>query len=142
MQTKEIMKEEVRLIHPERTLVEAAKKMQQFDIGALPVVDDGKVVGMITDRDILIRAVAEGGNPNETKTGDVMTKDVVTAYDDQDVNEAGKLMKENQIRRLVILNRNNEISGMLSLGDLATAALDRSEKGEVLEKVSEVEHKQ
>ena len=142
MQTKEIMKEEVRLIHPERTLVEAAKKMQQFDIGALPVVDDGKVVGMITDRDILIRAVAEGGNPNETKTGDVMTKDVVTAYDDQDVNEAGKLMKENQIRRLVILNRNNEISGMLSLGDLATAALDRSEKGEVLEKVSEAEHKQ
>ncbi len=142
MQTKEIMKEEVRLIHPERTLVEAAKKMQQFDIGALPVVDDGKVVGMITDRDILVRAVAEGGNPNETKTADVMTKDVVTAYDDQDVNEAGKLMKENQIRRLVILNRNNEISGMLSLGDLATAALDRSEKGEVLEKVSEAEHKQ
>jgi CBS domain-containing protein len=136
------MKEEVRLIHPERTLLEAAKKMQQFDIGALPVVDDGKVVGMITDRDILVRAVAEGGNPNETKTADVMTKDVVTAYDDQDVNEAGKLMKENQIRRLVILNRNNEISGMLSLGDLATAALDRSEKGEVLEKVSEAEHKQ
>ncbi|MBD3218318.1 MAG: CBS domain-containing protein [candidate division Zixibacteria bacterium] len=142
MQTKEIMKEEVRLIHPERTLLEAAKKMQQFDIGALPVVDDGKVVGMITDRDILVRAVAEGGNPNETKTADVMTKEVVTAYDDQDVNEAGKLMKENQIRRLVILNRNNEISGMLSLGDLATAALDRSEKGEVLEKVSEAEHKE
>ncbi|HDS00660.1 MAG TPA: CBS domain-containing protein [candidate division Zixibacteria bacterium] len=141
MKTKEIMKEDVKLIHPERNLREAARKMQQFDIGALPVVDDDKVVGMITDRDILVRAVAEGGDPDQTKIGDIMTKGVVTAYDDQDVKEAKKLMKENQIRRLVILNRDNQVRGVISLGDLATAALDREESGEVLEKVSEAEHK-
>ncbi|NIP42289.1 MAG: CBS domain-containing protein [candidate division Zixibacteria bacterium] len=141
MKTKEIMREDIKLIHPERTLTEAAKKMQQFDIGALPVVDEDKVVGMITDRDILVRAVAEGANPDQTKTGDVMTKEVVTVYDDQDVEEAKKLMKENQIRRLVILNRDNQVSGVISLGDLATAAFDREDSGEVLEKVSEAEHK-
>ena len=141
MKTKEIMREDVKLIHPERTLTEAAKKMQQFDIGALPVVDEDKVVGMITDRDILVRAVAEGANPDQTKAGDVMTKDVVTVYDDQEVDEARKLMIENQIRRLVILNRDNQVSGVISLGDLATAALEKEESGEVLEEVSKSGHK-
>jgi CBS domain-containing protein len=136
MQTREIMTQDVRLIHPDTSLKEAAGKMKQFDIGMLPVVDEDKVVGILTDRDIIVRAIAEGKDPDKTRAGDAMSTDVITAYDDQDATEISELMKKNQVRRLVVLNHDNKITGVFSLGDLATALADMEKKGEVLESVS------
>jgi CBS domain-containing protein len=136
MQTREIMTQDVKLIHRDTSLKEAAGKMKQFDIGMLPVVDEDKVVGILTDRDIIVRAIAEGKDPDKTRAGDAMSTDVITAYDDQDATEISELMKKNQVRRLVVLNHDNKITGVFSLGDLATALADMEKKGEVLESVS------
>ncbi|MBD3382083.1 MAG: CBS domain-containing protein [candidate division Zixibacteria bacterium] len=133
---KDIMAKDVKYIHPDDSLKDAAETMKTFEIGAMPVVRDGKVVGMITDRDILVRAIAEDNDPQSTNIKDAMTAEPITIYEDQGIDEAGRLMKENQVRRLVVLNRNEEISGMFSLGDLATAAIDERTSGDVLESIS------
>ena len=136
MQAKEIMARDVKLIHPNTSLKEAAEKMKQFDIGMLPVVEEDKVVGILTDRDIIIRAIAEDRDPEKTNAGEAMSKDVITAYDDQDAEEISQLMKKKQVRRLVLLNHDEKVTGVFSLGDLATALSDMEGKGEVLEEVS------
>jgi len=92
---------------------------------------------MLTDRDITVRATAAGSDPKKTLICDAMTRDITCCYEDQDVREAARLMGQEQIRRLPILNRANELVGIVSLGDLATGAGDRGQPGEVLKKVSE-----
>jgi CBS domain-containing protein len=92
---------------------------------------------MLTDRDITIRATAEGRDPTATKVQEVMTCEVVSAFEDQDVTEAAPLMEEHQIRRLVVLNRDKRLVGILALGDLAVHTRDERLAGEVVERVSE-----
>jgi CBS domain-containing protein len=92
---------------------------------------------MLTDRDITVRATAEGCDPKTTKVEDVLTPDVIYCFEDQDVQEAARLMKENQIRRLVVLNRDKRLVGIISLGDLAVETGDEQLTGETLERVSE-----
>src|SRR5262245_57192303 len=101
MQIKDIMTREVEVIHPDATLDEAAAKMDALNIGSLPVCDGDRVLGIITDRDITVRATAVGGDPTATKTRDVMTADVIYGFEDQDVTDAARLMREAQIRRLI-----------------------------------------
>jgi CBS domain-containing protein len=137
MQLKEIMTREVNVIPPEATLKKAAEKMKNLDVGPLPVCDGEWLVGMLTDRDIIIRAVAAGRDPSTTKVRDVMTPEVVYCFEDQNVEEAAQLMEENQIRRLPVLNRNKWLVGIVSLGDLAVDTGDRQLVGKVLEQVSE-----
>jgi CBS domain-containing protein len=137
MQLKEIMTRGVSTIPPEATLKEAAKKMENLDVGPLPVCDGERLVGMLTDRDITIRVVAAGRDPSTTKVHDVMTPEVVYCFEDQSVEEAAKLMEDKQIRRLPVLNRNEWLVGIVSLGDLAVDTGDRRLAGKVLEQVSE-----
>jgi CBS domain-containing protein len=95
-----------------------------------------RLVGMLTDRDLTLRAIAEGKDPKTTTVQEAMTADVAYCFEDQEVEEAGRIMKENQIRRLPVLNRDKLLVGIVSLGDLATRA-DEKRAGETLEKVSE-----
>jgi CBS domain-containing protein len=137
MLLKEIMAPDVEVVSPGDTLEEAARKMAELDVGPLPVCEGNRVVGLLTDRDITVRATAAGCDPKTTLICDVMTQDIICCYEDQEVREAARLMKEQQIRRLPVLNRANELVGIISLGDLATAAGDQGQPGEVLRKVSE-----
>ncbi len=124
-------------VRPTDSLHEAAQKMKNLDVGPLPVCDDNdRLVGMITDRDITVRAVAEACDPGKTVVKDVMTPEVVYCYDDQEVQEAARLMKEHQIRRLVVLDRDKRLVGIVSLGDLAVETGDEKLAGKTLEEVS------
>jgi len=136
MQIKQIMTTGVEVIRPDETLQEAARKMRSIDVGPLPVCDGDRVLGMITDRDIVLRATAEGLDPRTTPVEEAMTPAIVYCYQDQDIEEAAVLMKERQLRRLVVLDRDKKLVGILSLGDIA-ADSDEELGGEVLKRVSE-----
>src|SRR5437667_2492930 len=106
MFVKDVMTRGVECVCPDDTITAAAQKMKDLDVGALPVCgDNDRLVGMITDRDITVRAIAGCCNPEGTCVRDVMTPNIVYTFEDQDVTEAARLMKQNQIRRLVVLNR-------------------------------------
>jgi CBS domain-containing protein len=137
MQLKNIMTQHVEVISPEATLQEAAEKMQQFDIGPLPVCDGEQLVGMLTDRDIIVRAVAKGRDPKTTPVREAMTPNIAYGFEDQDVQEAARIMEECQIRRLPILDRAKRLVGIVSLGDLAVRTGEQQQVGEILEQVSE-----
>ena len=115
----EVMNPNVQIARPHETIHEAAKVMGQSDIGALPVAENDRLVGMITDRDIAIRAVAEN-KPPSTKVREVMTIDVKFCYDDETISQVALNMGDNQVRRLPVVNREMRLVGILALGDLAT----------------------
>jgi CBS domain-containing protein len=119
------------------TLMQAAAKMKSLNVGAIPVCENDRVIGMITDRDITVRAVAEGRDPRKTTVGDTMTRDVCFCYADDSLESAAKLMEEKQIRRLPVFDRAGRAIGIVSLGDLAVRNRDERLSGEVLERVSE-----
>jgi CBS domain-containing protein len=137
MQVHEIMTSHIEVIHPDATLKEAAEKMSQLDIGPLPVCDGQRLVGMLTDRDITIRATAKGCDPKTTRVREAMTPEVVYCFEDQDVKTAAQMMEMRQIRRVPVVNRNKELVGIVSLGDLAVETGNRALTGETLEHVSE-----
>jgi len=137
MQVREIMTHNVEVISPSDTLEHAARKMEELNIGPLPVCEGNRLMGLLTDRDITVRATAAGCDPKTTLVGDAMSLEVITCYEDQDVREASKLMKERQVRRLLVLNRANDLVGIVSLADLATEAPASGQPGEVLTKVSQ-----
>jgi CBS domain-containing protein len=131
------MTKEIEVVHPDDSLKEATQKMRVRDIGFLPVCDGDRLVGVVTDRDIILRSTADGTNPNASVGRDLMTSPVVYCFDDQDVEEAAKLMEEHQIRRVVVLSRDDKrLVGVVSLGDIATKGTKET-SAEVLEKVSE-----
>ena len=137
MQLKEIMTRDPLVLSPGTTLKEAAQRMRDLDSGVMPVGEKDRLVGMLTDRDITVRATAEGKDPNTTPVREVMTPDVVYGFEDDDVQEAAKTMEEHQIRRLIVLNRDKRLVGIISLGDLAVHTGDDELTGEVTEAVSE-----
>ena len=137
VQIKDIMTRNVEVVHPEATLREAAQKMAALDVGPLPVCSGDQLVGMLTDRDITVRATAEGRDPKTTKVHEVMTPEIVYAFEDEDVSEAAHIMAEQQVRRLVVLNQSKQLVGIISLGDLAVHTGDVRQAGETLEGVSE-----
>jgi CBS domain-containing protein len=137
MLLREIMTRDPGVVSPGETLEQAARIMEVLNVGPIPVCDGKRVVGMLTDRDITVRATAAGCDPKTTLVSDVMSQDVVSCYEDQDVQEAAGLMKEKQIRRLLVMNRADELVGIVSLGDLAVEAGDQGQPGDVLKKVSE-----
>jgi len=136
MQLKEIMTSDAKVLPPSASLQEAAKHMKELDVGLIPICEENRVVGMLTDRDITVRATAEGRDPKNTHVQDVMTKDVVSCFEDQDAAKAAQLMEDHQIRRLIVLNRENRLAGIVSLGDLATHRRTGKLAGETLERVS------
>ena len=137
IQVKDIMTRNVEVVHPEDTLREAAQKMAALDVGMLPVCNGDQLMGMLTDRDITVRATAEGRDPKTTRVHEVMTPEVVHVFEDDDVSEAARIMTEQQIRRLVVLNQSKQLAGIISLGDLAVHSGDTQQAGQTLEGVSE-----
>jgi CBS domain-containing protein len=137
MQLKDVMTPGVEVIAPDASIYEAAEKMSHCDIGPLPVCEGDRLIGMLTDRDITVRAVAAGRDPRTTHVRDVMTPDVVYGFDDEEVQDAARLMAQYQIRRLPVLNRSKQLVGMVALGDLAVHPGIQPVTAEVLEQVSE-----
>jgi CBS domain-containing protein len=136
MKLLEIMTKDVEIIHPEDNLQTAAKKMRDRDIGFLPVCEGDNVVGVLSDRDIILRSMTKGMDPKKTTVQALVSSPPIYCFEDQDVNEAVRLMHDNQIRRLIILNRDNrKLTGVVSLGDLAMN-IDGEVTGEVLHGVS------
>lgn len=135
MKVRDAMTTDVRLVRPEQTIREAAHLMAQLDIGALPVEQDDRLVGMITDRDIAVRAVGQGRGP-ETAISEVMSRDVKYCFDDQSIDEVTRNMADLRVRRLPVVNRDKRLVGILSLGDLAIDASAQDEAGEALGGIS------
>ena len=136
MKVSEAMTRNVEFIQPNDSMQTAAQKMRDRDIGFLPVLEGDELVGVVTDRDIAVRAIASGIHPTSILGRELATSPVVYCFEDQDVEEAAHLMRQHQIRRLVILHRNNnQLAGVLSLGDLAGIVKEKT-SGKVLESVS------
>jgi CBS domain-containing protein len=136
MQINRIMTEYVEVITLETSIQEAAEQMRSLDVGVLPVCDGDRLVGILTDRDLAVRAVADGRDPKSTPIEEIMTRQVVCCFEDQDIEEAERVMEKNQIRRLPVLDRDKRIVGIVSLGDLAVKN-DENRAGTTLERVSE-----
>ena len=136
MKIKDVMTTSVECVRPETTLQEAAAKMKSLNVGSLPVCEGDRPIGIITDRDIVVRAIAEGRDPRTARVPEVMTADVVSVSETADVKEAARLMKDRQIRRIVVVDPSKRVVGIVSLGDIAGDTHDDKMSGEVLEKVS------
>jgi CBS domain-containing protein len=117
------------------TVVEAARTMAQEDVGPVPVVEGGRVVGIATDRDIVVRVVAEGRDPNSTTIGEIASTDLVTVEPDTNLDEALRLMAQNQVRRLPVVE-GERLVGIVAQADVARAA-DEEKTGEVVQQISE-----
>ena len=139
MQLLSIMSHNVKVISPDATIQDAADKMKSLDIGALPVCDGTRLLGMLTDRDITVRAVATGCPPS-TPVRDTMTPQIAYCFSDQDVTQAAAIMEDQQIRRVPILSRDKRLVGIVSLGDIATQTGDKKLSGEALQQVSQPTH--
>lgn len=136
MQVRQTMTANLTNVTPDASVQSAADLMRTADVGVLPVSKDAELVGLLTDRDIVVRAVAEGRDVKNTKVAEVMTRQLVCCYDDADVSEAARLMGEKKVRRLVVVNRQKEAVGILSLGDIARAPVDDTIAGTALRQVS------
>ena len=124
MQVQEIMTRVVEITTPDATLREAARKMRSNHIGALPVGENDRLIGMVTDRDIVTRAVAEERAPGKTCVRDVMSPNVYYCFDDDDAYKAAEIMAEHLVRRLPVLDRNKRLVGILTLADLGCSTID------------------
>ncbi len=134
---KEIMTPSVEVIAPNATAADAARKMKDLDVGAIPVCDGEKLLGMVTDRDLVLRVLALSRSPVDALVSDAMTPGLVYCFEDQDAEVAAELMAEKQIRRIPILSENKQLVGIVSLGDLAIDGLESHASGEVIHDVSD-----
>jgi CBS domain-containing protein len=131
MKVKELMTTSVECVLPHTSLRTAARKMSELGVGSLLIVENEQLLGIITDRDISCFAVAMGHSPNDTEVQKIMTRTVTRCYQDQDINEAAELMEKAHIRRLTIMDPNDQVSGVLSVDDLARVSHELA--GAVLE---------
>ena len=137
MKISEVMTRRPEVVRPGASIQDAAKKMDELNVGSLPVCDGERLLGMVTDRDITVRATSAGMNPGSTKVEEVMTAEVDYCYEDDSVGDAVAKMQKRQIRRLPIVDRDKKLVGIVALGDLATD-LDKPKKvAEALGKISE-----
>jgi CBS domain-containing protein len=120
MQIRELMTRDVTTVHPEETVQWAARAMAELDVGVLPVGENDRLIGMITDRDIAIRCIAEGKGP-QTRVRAIMTTEVKYCFADQDIDDVSANMGDLQVRRLPVLDRDKQLVGIVSLADIATS---------------------
>jgi len=135
MKVKDMMHKGAEFVAPNAKLQAIAKKMRDHDIGAIPVCEDGRPIGMVTDRDIAIRGLADGKDISALEARDVMTRDVIFCRDTEDAEDALRIMENNKVRRLPVLDDAEKLVGMVSLGDISHA-LSRELTGEVTKAVS------
>ena len=138
MQVSEFMTRDVRLIHPQDSIREAARQMRDHDVGSLPVADGDRLVGFVTDRDIVIRALANSGGP-DSPVKDAMSEKVLYCFEDESVESVAENMGRNQVRRLPVLTREKRLCGIVALGDIANVGADEPAEG-ALEAISRPTH--
>jgi len=137
LQIRELMTSDVKTLGPEATLQEAAQAMTDLDVGIIPITNGVKLAGVITDRDIVVRAVAKGMDINSTLVRDCVSEDVVAVTPQTSAHEAADLMAEHQIRRLPVVDDNNNLMGIVAIGDLAILGKYENEAGHALSEISE-----
>lgn len=137
MKIKEVMTHDVSFVTPETPVSEVARKMRDEDIGAVPVVENDRMIGMVTDRDIVVRCVASG-NPMDATARTAMSPRILYCYDDQTVNEILENMGEQQVRRMPVVNRDKRLVGVVSIGDLSQAS--KRKAGDTLREISQPVH--
>ena len=135
MNISQVMTTDVQVGSPDDTLQKAAQMMAEYDFGILPVIVNNQLVGMISDRDITIRAVAKGFSPNEHFVKEIMTNDVEFIFQDDSVEDAAQMMSDLQVCRLPVVDSDEQLVGIVSLGDLAIS--DDKAAGEALESISQ-----
>ncbi|MBD3180625.1 MAG: CBS domain-containing protein [Candidatus Latescibacteria bacterium] len=135
MQIRRIMTEDVEVIQPDTLISDAAKIMRDLNVGVLPVTDGKALTGILTDRDIVVRSIAGGKNPDQARAGSIISENVAWCYENDEVATVSAKMKNNRIRRLPGVNKDNELVGIVSLGDLAVEG-DEGMAGETLGEVS------
>ena len=132
-----LMTRNVEVISQDASLKEAAEKMRELDIGVLPVLDGDQLVGIVTDRDITVRATAEGRDPSGTRVREAMTSQVAYCFDSEETQDAVEIMKQEQVRRLVVLDHDQNIVGIVSIADLALDSSNDRLIGEVVRHVTD-----
>ena len=137
MRVKDIMTCSAETINSDANLIEAASKMKSLEVGALPVWENDKLIGVVTDRDIVVRAVAEGRDALRTPVSEIMTQRVMSCFEDDDIHEAATIMEENSVHRLVMLDSDYKPAGFISLSDFAVKSHDEHLTYEVLERICE-----
>ena len=135
MKVRDIMTKNVAYINPNSTVVEAAQLMQKHNVGVIPVMDQNGILGMVTDRDIVVRNIAHGNNPQNTPVKDVMSSQVTTVSPDMDVNDVSAIMADKQIRRVPVME-GSRIVGIVALGDIATNPRMDVEASDALSEIS------
>lgn len=135
MKLSDVMHRNVELIPADATVREAAERMGSLDIGSLPVHVDDRIAGLVTDRDIVVRSIARGDDPDKTRVSDVMTSKVEWCFDDESIDEASKKMSALQIQRLVVLNRDKRLVGIVSLADLVRGRGDAPAVAHAIEEI-------
>jgi CBS domain-containing protein len=138
MRVSDVMTRDVKLIHPQDPIREAARHMRDLDVGSLPVTDGDRLVGFITDRDIVVRALADSGGP-DSPVSTAMSDQVLYCFEDETVEKVAENMGRNQVRRLPVLTRDKRLCGIVALGDLANAGADEPAEG-ALEAISKPTH--
>lgn len=136
MKVQEIMSTKVETIKPTSSLRATARTLSNLNVGALPVIDDGKLVGIITDRDVSVHAISIGREPQSTDVDVVMTKEVFTCKENQELSEAAEIMQQHNIRRLAVTNGSDEVVGMLSVDDIAQVSHELA--GAVLQNITAI----
>ena len=137
MKVQQIMSQNVQCIEPTTPISKAAEKMRELDIGFLAICENDRLVGTVTDRDITIRSVAEGRDPRASRVGDIMTPTVFYCYEEDDVERVGEQMREKEVRRMVILDEQDKLVGVVSLGDIAKTTGETDLAGETLGDIAE-----
>ena len=135
MKVSEIMTKEVEVISGDVKLDSAARKMRDLDIGMLPISDGERISGILTDRDIVVRSTADGKDPKEVVAGDVASTDIIGCRQDDEVEDVIAKMKQNRVRRIPVIDGDDKLVGVVSLGDVAVEASEGS-AGEALEEIS------
>lgn len=135
MKIKDIMSKELASSNSDDTVEHAAQLMKQYDVGSVPVCKDDKLIGVVTDRDIAIRSAASGQNPEQQKVSDIMSKVPIVGNSEMDVHSAARMMSENQVRRLYIVD-SGRLSGVVALGDISTQQTFEDNAGEALKNIS------
>ena len=133
---REIMTSNPSTVEADKTVVDAARIMKQEDAGVVPVTENGRLTGMVTDRDIAIRVVAEGRDPQSTSVREVASKDLVTVDPEQDLDEALRLMAKHQVRRLPVVEEDGRLVGVVAQADVARQG-DDTQTGKVVQEISE-----
>jgi CBS domain-containing protein len=137
MQVRDVMTHNFTSIGRQAAIRNAAEKMRELDVGMLPVDEGGEIIGAVTDRDITVRATAQGADPYTTTVGDIMSNEVYACYEDNDLEDAARIIADNQVHRVMFTNDSGEFIGMLALADLARIPETERLTAAILEEVSQ-----